>query len=116
MIGTPTLTSTLSLAPLTLALTPIQGKRGYSFCFAVDVIAVFAVLICILTTSVSQVNAPHASFNLNPCPDPYADLSFQHRHISAIFLALSAIGVAIAAMHLTLLLPCNLISKSLPLV
>ena len=107
------------LGPLTLALTPMQGKRGFSFCSVVG-IAVVAILICIFTTIASQVHAPPATFNLNPGPDPDADLSRQHRHISAIFLALSAIGVAIAAIHLTVLLPCDLIrtqvSSSRPLV
>ena len=91
----------------------MQGKRGFSFCSVVG-IAVVAILICILTMTASQVHAPPATFNLNPGPDPDADLSRLHRHISAIFLALSAIGVAIA--DLTVLLPCDLIRKSPPLV
>ena len=101
------------LGPLTLALTPMQGKRGVSFCSVVG-IAVVAILICIL-----QVHAPPATFNLNPSPDPVADLSRQHRHISAIFLALSAIGVAIAAIHLTAPTPLrshSQVSSSRPLV
>lgn len=89
----------------------MQGKRGFSFCSVVG-IAVVAILICILTMTASQVHAPPATFNLNPGPDPDADLSRLHRHISAIYL--SAIGVAIA--DLTVLLPCDLIPKSPPLV
>ena len=92
----------------------MQGKRGFSSCSVG--IAVVTILMCILTTTAGQVHTPPASFNLNPGPHPNADLSRQYRHISAIFLALSAIGVAIAAIHLTVLLPCDLIRKSPPLV